>query len=168
MSVSKFVMAQKLHNVQKSLMSESLKGISVEMLLSKCFQACSEEGLCFWFNFLEDSAVLNLRDVEHENFELNIRLHYSQCKNDDVKLLLLCNAFLIVKEAVKVSQKDKSEGIINTDIPVPPHIRETIKVLEDKGVPVTAESIRNHLPLKNMGNNARMKCNNYLKQMEES
>ena len=173
MSTSKFVMAKKLHNVQKELMSQTFDEVSYDSLLLNVWEACFKEGLCFWFNFLEDACVLNLRDVEHENYELNIRLSYNH-SSGNVKEDLLLNAFLITKDSLKLSTPKKDVdhsdevGILSSDQTVPPHIREVIPIIESKGIPVTAEAIRNHLNLASMGNNARLKCNNYLKQLEES
>ena len=98
MSQSKFIMAKKLCKVQKRLMEVKIEEFTLENLLPLIFQECLKENLTFWFNFIEDAAVLNLRDVEHENYELNIRHHYanaplSQENIDAVKLNLLvkCN-----------------------------------------------------------------------------
>ena len=177
MSHSKFIMAKKLHNVQKRLMGNTINEDTLDCLLSLIFKECSKEKLTFWFNFLENEIVLNLRDIEHENYELNIRQHYTEtAKTDDLKKMVLVNTFLITKNSVEFeslneasSQKKSDEThIISGDKPVPPHIREAIEKIQAKGIPVTPETIQNHLPTAKMSTNATIQCNNYLKKMKEA
>ena len=73
MSTSKFIMACKLSNVQQKLMAVTIEDMSLDGLLPLIYKECLKENLTFWFNFMEDACVLNLRDIEHENHELNIR-----------------------------------------------------------------------------------------------
>ena len=177
MSHSKFIMAKKLHNVQKRLMGNTINEDTLDGLLSLIFKECSKEKLTFWFNFLENEIVLNLRDIEHENYELNIRQHYTETdKTDDLKKMVLVNTFLITKNSVEfeslneASSQKKSDQthIISGDKPVPPHIREAIEKIQAKGIPVTPETIQNHLPTGKMSTNATIQCNNYLKKMKEA
>lgn len=177
MSHSKFIMAKKLHNVQKRLMGNTINEATLDGLLSLIFKEGSKEKLTFWFNFLENEIVLNLRDIEHENYELNIRQHYTEtAKTDDLKKMVLVNTFLITKNSVEFessneasSQKKSDEThIISGDKPVPPHIREAIEKIQAKGIPVTPETIQNHLPTGKMSTNATIQCNNYLKKMKEA
>lgn len=177
MSKSKFIMARRLVRVQKNLMSKTINEDTLDGLISLIFKECLKEKLTFWFNFLENEVVLNLRDIEHENYELNIRQHYTETdKPDDLKKMVLVNTFLITKNSVEFehsneasSQKKSDEThIISGDKPVPPHIREAIEKIQAKGIPVTPETIRNHLPTKEMSTNATIQCNNYLKKMMEA
>lgn len=171
MSASKFVMAKKLQRVQLALMDEKISETSLDVLLPIIFEQCYKENLTFWFSFLEDCVVLNLRDVEHENYELNIRYTYPTARLgedqfDHYKECVLINAFLITKKHEEVNS-DKEIDIISGDGVVPQPIRVAIESLRKKGVPVTPEGIMNHLPLGEMSNNNRMQCNKYLKKMKE-
>ena len=193
MSQSKFVMAKKLSKVQTALMQEEISETSYDVLLPLIFKKCYENNLTFWFNFMEDSAVLNLRDVEHENYELNIRHYYanaplSQENIDAIKLNLLVNAFLVinrkvvidlpVKSEVNENQKKgkktqpkkevKHEKPIKQSNAVPPtSIRTVIDMLEKNGEPVTRKSIQKYLQLDKMSTDNRRRCIAYLKSMEE-
>lgn len=173
MSNSKFVMAQKLQRVQLALMNTEISETSLDVLLPLIFQECCKEKLTFWFNFLEDCIVLNLRDVEHENYELNIRCAYQSTpldarKEDYYKEAVLINAFLITKKSTKINSDKNERGIISSDEVMPQAIRIAIDKLKAKGVPVTPEAILNHLPTGEMSNDHRIKCNKYLKKMKES
>ncbi len=177
MSTSKFIMAKKLAGVQKSLMSETLPDDSLDGLISLIFKACMREDLTFWFNVLENTVVLNLRDIGHENYELNIRQYYDMSEEidlDELKKLVLINTFLITKESTVMEGNEASSEnitddgahVISGDKPVPKHIRNAISTIESKGIPVTVEAIRNHLPLGQMSTSSRIECNSYLKRME--
>lgn len=172
MSESKFIMAKKLFKVQKSLMELKIQDFGLDSLLSLIFKACATEQIVFGFNFFEDGCVLNLRDIGRENTELNIRYFYSRNDEniDDVKVQVLKNAFNLTSTPLDASSAKNEESIhiVSGDKPVPSHIRQAIKKLEAKGVPVTVEGIRNHLPLNEMSSNSRIKCNAYLKNMEAS
>ena len=166
MNTSKFTMAKKLANVQSKLMAMEIKDDSHEGLISLIFKECQKENLTFWFNLLSDACVLNLRDIEHENYELNIRYAYETIPNttEDIKNIecnLLFNAFLITHQAA-----EPNVPIISSDKPVPRHITKAIDAINKKGIPVTREAIQNHLPLSEMSSNARIECNKYLKEME--
>lgn len=191
MSHSKFVMSKRLQKVQLDLMQEEISETSYDVLLPLIFKKCYENNLTFWFNFLEDAAVLNLRDVEHENYELNIRHYYanaplSQENIDAIKLNLLVNAFLVinrkvvidlpVKNEVPQNQMDKTqpkkevkhEKPIKQSNAVPPtSIRTVIDMLEKNGEPVTRKSIQKYLQLDKMSTDNRRRCIAYLKSMEE-
>lgn len=177
MSQSKFIMAQKLQRVQVALMEEEISSTQLNFLLPLIFKKCLEENMTFWFNFLEDACVLNLRDVEHENTELNIRYAYSTMPIDENKIdyykeTLLINAFLITKSSVNInvasSENTEDETqILNSDEVMPKSIRKAIEKIQKKGIPVTPEAIRNHLPLSKMSTSNRIECNRYLKKMME-
>lgn len=183
MSNSKFIMAKKLAVVQEELMSKTIDDVSLDGLLPLIFKICREENLMFWFNFLEDAVVLNLRDVSHENHELNIRYAYETVpKTADsleyYKTHVLINAFLITKESVLSEDNNVASSdalprgvetpILSGDRPVPKPIRNAIDRIQGKGIPVTAETIHNHLPLGEMSVSSRLECNKYLKEMEAS
>ncbi|MBR1749039.1 MAG: hypothetical protein IJ743_04495 [Bacilli bacterium] len=177
MSTSKFIMAKKLQKVQDNLRECKIEGPSLESLIPLIFEKCYEEKLTFWFNVFENEIVLNLRDVEQENYELNFRQHYKSTSTlDEFKVQLLFNVFLLWKNTNKSSvassakkESSKTEQVIITgDKPTPPHIREAIKKIEAKGIPVTVEAIQNHLPLGQMSTSHRMECNKYLKKMMEA
>ncbi|MBQ6350245.1 MAG: hypothetical protein IJI42_04885 [Methanobrevibacter sp.] len=176
MSNSKFIMAKKLQRVQVALMEEKISSTQLQVLLPLIFKKCLKENMTFWFNFLEDACVLNLRDVEHENTELNIRYAYPSVPLgekglDKFKETLLVNAFLITKSSVKVnvasSAREEETRIIDSDEVMPASIRKAIEKIQKKGIPVTVDTIRNHLQLSKMSTSNRIECNRYLKKMEE-
>lgn len=181
MSQSKFIMAKKLHNVQKRLMGKEIQDTSLEPLTQLIFEECSKEGLTFWFNFLENLCVINLRDISSENNELNHRyvwpISSENLTEETIKRDALINFFLITKTKssslnvetkASSAKRDEPINIVSGDKPVPSHIRQAIQKLEAKGVPITVEGIKNHLPLNEMSSNSRIKCNAYLKRMEAS
>ena len=49
---------------------------------------------------------------------------------------------------------------------MPAHISKAIEKIQAKGIPVTIEAIKNHLPRKEMSNDSLIKCNKYLNEME--
>ena len=191
MSHSKFVMSKRLQKVQLDLMQEEISETSYDVLLPLIFKKCYENNLTFWFNFLEDAAVLNLRDVEHENYELNIRHYYanaplSQENIDAIKLNLLVNAFLVINRKVVIDLPVKNEGpqnqmdktqpkkevkhekpIKQSNAVPPTSIRTVIDMLEKNGEPVTRKSIQKYLQLDKMSTDNRRRCIAYLKSMEE-
>lgn len=193
MSKSKFLMAQKLQKVQVSLMEEEIHSSQLKVLLPLIFKKCLEEKMTFWFSFLEDACVLNLRDVEHENTELNIRYAYHNIPIDAAKLdyykeTLLINAFLITKSPIEFklnmdnvsistgktdNERDTDSipkevtTILDSDEVMPKSIRKAVEKIQKKGISVTPEAIRNHLPLSKMSTSNRIECNKYLKKMEE-
>ena len=189
MSESKFVMAQKLHNVQENLMAKSIDFLKFEELLSIIFEECSKENLTFWFNFHEDYCVLNLRDIGHENYELNIRKAYVGVPITDESLIenkiqLLQNAFLLTEESIVGSlaktiaeptikssddEKDSVDDLIFTsDKPIPSHVSNAIEKIKAKGIPVNRESLKNHIPWDKISTEQRIKCTEYLNEMGAS
>ena len=91
------------------------------------------------------------------------------------KYNVLINAFLITeKKATLTIDADESNEassqphIISSDRPVPRHINDAIETIKAKGIPVTADAIRNHLPTSQMSTSETMKCNKYLKEMKEA
>lgn len=180
MSTSKFIMATKLARVQKRLMELTINDDSLDGLIPLIFKECLKEDLTFWFNFLENEVVLNLRDIGHENYELNIRQYHGNTDDwDSLKKMVLTNTFLITKKPVLLNEDgnassektlhgDEGNTIISSDQPVPKHVRDAITRIQDKGIPVTPETIRNHLPTGQMSTSEVMKCNKYLKEMKEA
>ena len=178
MSSSKFHMASKLSQVQKELMDIAAPE-NFDDLIEIIFQKCNDNELTFWFSIIEDSIILNLRDINHANYELNIRMNmdrYADASMEKVKRELLTNAFLLTNssnlKSEEVTIEDKREmelDIITTDDKtIPPHARNAIDTLNKKGVPVTINSIRNHIPFSQISNDQRIKCNRFLKQLEAS
>lgn len=174
MNESKLVMAIKLSHVQQSLMGMEFEDTTLQTILPIIFKKCIKENLTFWFSFIENTAILNLRDVEHDNYELNIRLHYGPGDKthdfmNELKRQLLINTFLITNESVIGFQEPASdiqdENIISSDKPMPKHIRKAIEKITAKGIDVTPETIRNHLPTKEMSTSATIECNKFLKEM---
>lgn len=190
MSESKFVMAQKLYHVQEALMGKEINFQDFSEVLSLIFKECSKENLTFWFNFHEDYCVLNLRDIEHENYELNIRKAYvgvpvSDEIITDNKLHLLQNTFLLIEKSVNGSNtptfaklddhedtsipKDSVEDLIFTvDKPIPPHISKAIDKINAKGIPITKDSLKNHIPWNEISTEQRIKCTEFLNEMGAS
>lgn len=187
MSESKFVMSKKLHNVQESLMAEEINPLKFEETLSLIFEECSKENLTFWFNFHEDYCVLNLRDIGHENYELNFRNAYVSVPITDEaiienKIRLFENAFLLTRNAVEgysakpmeeasekeVNNDDIDELIFTSEKPLPPHVSKAIDTITSKGIPVTKESLKNHIPWDKISTEQRIKCTEYLNEMGAS
>ena len=185
MAQSKFVMAQKLHDVQKSLMGKKINPHEFEETLRLIFEECSKENLTFWFNFYEDYCALNLRDVQHENYELNIRCAYVNVPTAPEEIIqnkihLLQNTFLLIEEPVvgfqspttdssgENSQGNYDELILTSDKPIPPHVNKAIDKIKAKGIPVTKESIKNHIPWGSISTDQRIKCTNFLNEMGAS
>ena len=180
MSESKLTMQRKLGNVQRALMGKRFEDISLHSLLPVIFEECLKEKIVFWFNFIEDSCVLNLRDTRFDNYELNIRQHIGNIPSasvDDIKVTVLCNAFLIVpnetainvgssaqKETVK---EDKDKPITTSNIVPPSAIRVAIEECEKQGEPITRKNIESKLNLKGMTQDKRRQCIAYLRDMKE-
>ena len=169
----------KISEIQKNLMGKNIEDYTLNTLIPLIFKECIKQELMFFFNFVENACVLNLRDISEENMELNIRYHheYEDIPDEIMELLkvrLLCNTFLLINDSVDIGipvpgenvPVEKESQIISNDKPVPTHIRKAIDIIQSKGIPVTAEAIKNHLPLGKMSTSARMECNKYLKEME--
>ena len=154
-------------------MGMEFEDFALHSLLPIIFKEYIKENLTFWFSFVENTAVLNLRDISHENYELNIRLYTSNINDlDSLKEKLLMNTFLITPKSVMEFQSkdtgavERETSIITGDKPIPTHIRKAIDTITAKGIPVTRDAIQNHLPLGEMSTSARIECNRYLKEME--
>lgn len=194
MSASKTFMARKLACVQESLMGMEFEDTNLHTILPIIFNECQKQNMTFWFNFIENACVLNLRDTSHENYELNIRQYIGNDENTDlvsIKRQVLCNAFLLtvksytietsrksedsVKEghiakALKESSNDvkKEEGKIQESNIVPPSsIRIAIDECEKQGEPVTRKNVESKLNLKGMNQIKRRQCIAYLRDMKE-
>ena len=177
MSESKFVMAKKLSSVQTALMGETINDLSLDNLIPLIFKACLKENLCFWFNVIENELVLNLRDIGHENYELNIRQHYDiisfDGNMDSLKKQVLINAFLITSNNISVEENvansdDSGDKLISTEKLPPKTINRVIKELHEKGIDVNRSSVKNNIPWSQLSTDERIKCTNYLKNMEAS
>lgn len=179
-AVSKVIMAHKLHEVQKNLMGKKFERLSLDYILPLIFEECGKQNMAFWFNFLEDSCVLNLRDTVHENYELNIRYAY-QCspvsieKVNEYKRVVLINTFLITsasRDVVSSAKKDE-ENIKHEDKPIqesnivpPAAIRVAMEECEKLGEPVTRKNVELKLNLKAMSQEKKSQCIAYLRDME--
>ena len=187
MSKSKLLMARKLQKVQMALMEEEISSTQLNVLLPLIFKKCLQEKMTFWFNFLEDACVLNLRDVEHENTELNIRYAYtsvplSEQEVDIFKETLLVNTFLITGASVKIggnvdvassakkegTQKPATEKPIQESNIVPPAaIRVAMELCEKHNEPITKKNLEDKLELGLMTKEKRGQCIAYLRSMED-
>ena len=177
MSESKFVMAKKLAGVQNNLMGCEIQDKSLDSLLPLIMRECRKENMMFWFNFFEHEVVLNLRDIKHDNYELNIRQYYETPDIDEVKLQVLTNAFLLTHSKMVLENNENSSAlqeessdahIISGDKVIPKPIRNAIDTIKSKGVEVNKTSIKNHVPWSQLSTDQRIKCTNYLKEMEAS
>ena len=179
MSESKFIMEKKLHNVKVRLMRMDIQDFSIDNLTSLVLKECIKEDLTFRFSFVEDACVLNIRNLTHEDWEINPRVYYNHplfetLNLDDIKVMALKNTFLLTpneiiledNEASSDITKQDSLEIISGDKPMPSHISKAIEKIQAKGIPVTIEAIKNHLPRKEMSNDSLIKCNRYLNEME--
>ena len=175
--MSKTVMYQKLCNVQQKLMAKEIPSVELRDLLPVIFEKCLEENMMFYFNFIENACVLNLRDITQDNMELNIRLYYPN-ENIDCKLLkeqVLINAFLLTKKASVINNASSTnKNDVKHDKPIkqsnavpPTAIRTVIDMLEKNNEPVTRQSIQKYLQFDKMSTDNRRRCIAYLKTMEE-
>ena len=182
MSKSKFAMSKKLNNIQKNLMGVEFQDLTLESLLPIIFEECCKENIMFWFNFIENACVLNLRDIQHENYELNIRLSIGEMDNnkglDYYKEEVLKNAFLILQgefpegfpeKEVSVSNRSNDETqnkqIVKSDTVPPSPIRIAMAGCKQDGEPVTKKNLEKRLNLKGMTHEKRKQCVRYLKGM---
>ena len=183
MSNSKVLMAKKLAVIQSNLMGTKFEDTSLQTLLPIIFKECLEQNLTFWFNFIEDYCVLNLRDINQENNELNIRQYMGNIADvelADIKRQVLINAFLITPNLITISSAEKEEERVEThkkeaveekpiqdsSIVPPSPIRIAIAGCEKDGEPVTKKNIESRLNLKGMSQDKRRQCIAYLKDME--
>ena len=170
------LLIQRLCNVQRNLMSKDIEDNSLNNLLHLIFEECIKENMTFYFNFIENQVVLNLCDLLKEHNELHFRLSYSQddmISDNTLKIFLLENAFLLTSSGYDVASSVKQEPldetpILSSDEVMPKSIRKAVEKIQQKGIPVTPEAIRNHLPLGQMSTQNRIECNRYLKMMEAS
>lgn len=178
MSESKFIMAKKLALVQNNLLECEIQDTNLDSLLPLIMRECRKENIVFWFNFFEHEVVLNLRDTQHENYELNIRQHYETHDIDEVKLQVLVNAFLLTTGKTVLENNEDSSAlqeeetpdnkIISGDKVIPKPINEAIKKIKAKGVEVNKKSIRAHVQWNQLSTDQRIKCTNYLENMGAS
>lgn len=171
------LLIQRLCNVQKNLMSKTIEDNSLNNLLSLIFQECLKENMTFYFNFLENQAVLNLCDLDKEHNELHFRLAYSDdCKVSDntLKIFLLENTFLLTPSGHEVSSDNPEEETVKPEKPiqesnlVPPRaIRAAMEVIEKRGETPTKNLIEKELQLDKMSTDNRRQCIAYLKDMKE-
>ena len=176
--MSKTVMYQKLCKVQQKLMAEEIPSVELRDLLPVIFEKCLEENMMFYFNFIENTCVLNLRDISSDNMELNIRLYYPSDKID-CKLLkeqVLINAFLLTKKASVISiassanKKDvKHEGhqIKESNLVPPRAVRTAMDVITQRGDKITKKAIEKELHFDKMSIDNRNQCIAYLRSMGE-
>lgn len=187
MSESKTFMARKLSRVQEILMGMEFEDTDLHTILPIIFKECRKENMTFWFNFIENSCVLNLRDTKRDNYELNIRQYIGNSENNDfasIKRQVLCNAFLLtvkahpiktaentpnmgaIAKAVKEQQKRDAKILESTIVP-PSAIRVAMEECEKQNEPINRKNIENKLNLKSMSQDKRRQCIAYLKDMEE-
>jgi len=89
----------------------------------------------FYFNFIENTCVLNLRDIRDENLQLNIRLYYpneAKVSCIELKEQILLNAFLLTKKGTIL----KSSGDASSA-----DIEETPKKEENLSKPIQESNI---------------------------
>ena len=168
----------KLSRVQQKLMGMEISSVDLEDLLPLIFKECLEENLMFYFNFIENACVLNLRDLSDENLELNVRLYYPNDPGDisckKLKEQVLLNAFLLTKKSNTVeivsSASEETQDVkpIQESNIVPPRaIRAAMEVIEKRGETPTKNLIEKELQLDKMSTDNRRQCIAYLKDMKE-
>lgn len=180
---NKVSMYQRLSRVQCILMGMDIPSVELEDLLPLIFKECLRENLMFYFNFIENACVLNLRDIKDENLELNIRLYYPNDAKDisciGLKEQILLNAFLLTKKGTMIdnassdittkesSKKEDVPPIKESKLVPPTAIRTVISVLEENNEPITRKSIQKYLQMDKMSTDNRRRCIAYLKSMKE-
>ena len=182
MSQSKLIMARKLCNVQKELMNQEIEDDSLESLLPLCFNECLKQGLMFFFSISEDLVILKLRDIYHDNYELNVKHAHNgnlTTQMDTFKRNLLINTFNLTKKGNPIdndasSADTKKDDVKHEDKPIqesnlvpPTAIRTVIDTLEKNNESVTRKSIQKYLQMDKMSTDNRRRCIAYLKSMEE-
>ena len=175
-AASKVIMACKLANVQKRLRGKSFGKFTLDDILPVVMEECFKENLVFWFNFLEDSVVLNLRDILQENYELNIRYAYESAPiqltdAEHYKTLVLLNAFNLTHQEIKTASsatpKIDEKPIQESNIVPPRAIRAAMDTIKGRGDEVTKKAIEKELQFDKMSSDNRRQCIRYLKDMEE-
>ena len=181
MSQSKLIMARKLCNVQMGLMSQEIEDDSLESLLSLCFNECLKQGLMFFFSISEDLVILKLRDISHDNYELNVKHAHNgnlTTQMDTFKRNLLINTFNLTKKGNPIdndasSADTKKDDVKHEDKPIPESnivppraIRTAMDVIKERGDKVTKKAIEKELHLDKMSQDNRNQCIAYLRGME--
>ena len=177
------VLLEKISDVQRELMSQEF-GADYNTIVPVVLDACQKHGLTFYFNFLENSVVLNIVDWTSDDYsELHVRLNLCLLKDNfdmnTLKFLVLTNAFLLTEHAAEVTNPHTTAEAVNTDEeyddfiftsdkPLPPHISKAIEKITAKGIPVTKNSLKNHIPWNEISTEQRIKCTEYLNEMEAS
>ena len=176
------VLLEKISDVQRELMSQEF-GTDYNTIVPVVLDTCQKHGLTFYFNFLEDSVVLNIVDWTSDEYsELHVRLNLCLLKDNfdmnTLKFLVLTNAFLLTEHATEINNPNKCEReevaeeydefIFTSDKPLPPHISKAIEKITAKGIPVTKDSLKNHIPWNEISTEQRIKCTEYLNEMEAS
>lgn len=180
-AISKVIMVCKLHEVQKNLMGKKFESLTLDHILPIIFRECHEQNMTFWFNFLEDACVLNLRDIRHENYELNIRYAYENApsnieKINEYKLIVLINTFLITSDPIDIvassakkeeTNKHEDKPIQESNIVPPSAIRVAMEECEKNNEPITRKNLESKLNLKAMSQDKMRQCIAYLRDMGE-
>lgn len=184
--MNKNVMYQRLSNIQTSLMMQSISSMELEDLLPLIQRECLHENLMFYFNFIENACVLNLRDITSENRELNIRLYYSTNNDDEISIKklkeqVLINAFLLTKKGTSLKssgdassadieetpKKEENSKPIQESNSVPPRaIRAAMDTITARGDEITKTALEKELQLNKMSTDNRRQCIAYLRDME--
>ena len=93
---------------------------------------------------------------------------------------VLVNAFNLTESSVSLEDNENSSAlqeeenteqnttVISGDKITPKPIREAISKIQAKGVEVNKKSIRAHVPWSQLSTDQRIKCTNYLEDMEAS
>ena len=173
--MSSTTMYAKLSKVQERLMEKEISSLCLEDLLPLIFKECLKENLVFYFNFVENACVLNLRDKSTDNLELNIRLYYSDNTFSDkestlLKEQVLCNAFLLTSQPNASSadtKKDDEKQIQESTIVPPRAIRAAMDTITARGDKVTKTAHEKELQLNKLSKDNRRQCIAYLRDMEE-
>ncbi len=185
--MNKNVMYQRLSNIQTSLMMQSISSMELEDLLPLIQRECLHENLMFYFNFIENACVLNLRDITSENRELNIRLYYPNNNDDEISIKklkeqVLINAFLLTKKGTSLKssgdassadieetpkkEESPSKTIQESNIVPPRAIRAAMDTITARGDEITKTALEKELQLNKMSTDNRRQCIAYLRDME--
>lgn len=176
---------QRLGRVQGNLMGMNIPSVKLEDLLPLIFNECLKENLMFYFNFIENACVLNLRDIRDENLQLNIRLYYpneAKVSCIELKEQILLNAFLLTRkgtilkssgdassadiEETPKKEENLSKPIQESNIVPPRAIRAAMDTITARGDEVTKTALEKELQLNKMSTDNRRQCIAYLRDME--
>lgn len=169
----------KISEIQKNLMGEKIEDYSLNTLIPLIFKECQKQNLMFFFNFIENACVLNIRGTS-EDMELNVRYHHNYTEitpeiSERIESRLLQNTFLLVSKGILLEDVVENEPEIHehkkriheSDLVPPRAIRAAMEDIEKRGETPTRKLIEKELHLDKMSTDNRRLCIAFLRSMED-